>query len=138
MSWRRALAVACLMYGLLRPQAQWLNTGLNYPCRGVRGRCPLLLITYSHLLHSVAYSELRAHFLDLCGLLFHRCRETLNRTFQFRDSGLRFEKVVEHNLGRRDSDLVSVSVDGYGAYFSSGIGVHKLGGGHVKASIEDT
>src|SRR5437763_2176676 len=38
-------------------------------------------------------------------------RRDAQRTFQLRDSGLRFEKLVEHNLWRRYSDLVSVGID---------------------------
>ena len=49
--------------------------------------------------------NLGAHFLDLRGLLFDRCRETRNRIFQFRDSLLRVEEVVERNFGRGTATL---------------------------------
>ena len=91
-----------------------------------------------YLRRRFAHLQLRAHFLDLRGLLFDRCRETRNRTFQFRDSRLRFEESVEHSLGRRYGPLVSVGVGGHRAYLSIGIGEHKLGGAQVNAPIEDT
>src|SRR5436190_16493799 len=73
------------MYGLLPPQAQGLNTGFNYSCRGVRGRCPLLLITYSHLLRSAAYSELIAHSLNLRVLFLNPRNQYVDPVFKLSD-----------------------------------------------------
>ena len=39
--------------------------------------------------------NLRAHFLDLGGLLFHRCRKTCNSAFQLLDFLVLFEELVE-------------------------------------------
>ena len=86
---RRRRSLLQLQPGPLTPAA--CNQRCRYSLRFV----------YYHFWGRFAHLDLRAHSLDLRGLLFHRCRETLNRTFQFRDSRLRFEEFVEHNLWSR-------------------------------------
>ena len=51
-----------------------------------------------------AHLKLRAHLLDLRGLVFHHPRETRNSAFQFRDPLLLIAGFVEHGL--RSSHLV--------------------------------
>ena len=80
--------------------------------------------------------NLGAHFLDLRGLLFDRCRETRNRIFQFRDSLLRVEEVVERNFGSRYSHLVPVGVDGVGPQLPSVIDEHEGEGTRINVPIE--
>ena len=57
----------------------------------------LLIVQYG-LRCRFAQLQVGAHFLDLRGLLFHRCCETRNRAFQFRDSLLFFTQFIEHGL----------------------------------------
>ena len=58
--------------------------------------------------------KLRAHFLDLRGLLFYHCRKTINGAFQFRDPLLLFQRFIDHGLGlERHSS--SIDVDGHRA-----------------------
>ena len=80
--------------------------------------------------------KLGAHFLDLRGLLFDRCRETRNRAFQFRDSLLRVEESLSVTLGV-GSHLVSVGVDGVRPQLSGVINEHEGGGARMNVPIED-
>src|SRR5882757_5839279 len=62
-----------------------------------------------YLWRRLVHFKLRAHLLDLRGLLFHYPRETRNAPFQFSDSLLLIAGFVEHGLRR--SHLVSSGVD---------------------------
>src|SRR5437016_3383004 len=95
-----------------------------------------LRFVYDHLWGRFAYFKLGAHFLDLRGLVFHHCREALNRAFQFRDPLLLIEGFVEHGLRR--SHLVSSGVDEDRPQLSGVINEHEGGGGHRNAPTEDT
>ena len=64
---------------------------------------------HDYLWRRFAHFELRAHLLDLRGLLFHHGRETLNSIFQSRDPLLLIAGFVEHGLRR--SHLFSIGVD---------------------------
>ena len=58
----------------------------------------LLVVVLNRLRRGFAQFKLGAHFLDLRGLLFYRCRETRNRAFQFREPLLLFAQFIEHGL----------------------------------------
>ena len=58
----------------------------------------LLVVVLNRLRRGFAQFKLGAHFLDLRGLFFHRCCETRNRAFQFRDPPLLFAQFIRtHN-----------------------------------------
>src|SRR4030095_10962579 len=60
---------------------------------------PVLVFVRDYLWRRLNNFKLRAHLLDLDGLLFYHCRKTVNVAFQFRDPLLLFQRFIEHGLG---------------------------------------
>jgi hypothetical protein len=58
-----------------------------------------LLSIYYDSSGRLSHFQLSANLLNLRGLIFYRCCETRNRSFQFRDPLLLFLEIIEVHLG---------------------------------------
>src|SRR4030095_7162304 len=75
---------------------------------------PVLVFVRDYLWRRLNNFKLRAHFLDLRGLLFYHYRKTINGAFQFRDPLLLFQRFIDHRFGL-ERHYSSIDVDGYRA-----------------------